>query len=355
MAGGSPFDPPPEPYQPGQPGPYGQYPPPGQPGPGPADWQGQPGFGPPTGGQAPIPPGGGFPGQPGGPLPPGPGYPPGYPGGPPQQGGSKGWIIAVIVGGVILVLVIAVLLFVFVFNRDGGSGGGGGTGTGAGGFENTSPLAIEDQSTVESTINVTGVDGNAPTSLGVNVDITHDYISDLDLELVAPDGTSFPLEAFEGSHRYTVDASAAAAAGTWTLRVSDGAPADTGTLNSWSLEFGSGGSGSTSSGAGSFESGSSVTIEDQSTVESAIEVSGVEGNAPSSLGVTVDISHSYISDLSLELVSPDGTSFPLEAFEGSHQYTVDASAATAAGTWTLRVEDSAAADTGTINSWSLNF
>jgi subtilisin-like proprotein convertase family protein len=36
---------------------------------------------------------------------------------------------------------------------------------------------------------------------------------------------------------YTVDASAVAANGTWTLRVTDDALLDTGALNSWGLRF----------------------------------------------------------------------------------------------------------------------
>jgi subtilisin family serine protease len=111
-------------------------------------------------------------------------------------------------------------------------------------FDTTVPVAIPDITTVESSIEVTGVGGDAPASLGVPVDITHTYIGDLSIALVAPDGTSFPLkESGTGGsdddvvRTYTVDASAVAANGTWTLQVTDDAMLDVGTLNTWGLRF----------------------------------------------------------------------------------------------------------------------
>ncbi|MEV6164653.1 S8 family peptidase [Streptomyces sp. NPDC052052] len=111
-----------------------------------------------------------------------------------------------------------------------------------------------------------------------------------------------------------------------------------------------------------FESATSYAIADNSTVESPITVSGVTGNAPSALAVSVDISHTYIGDLTIDLVAPDGSVYNLKAdgTGGSADdvvttYSVDASSEVANGTWKLRVTDDAAADTGTINSWSLQF
>jgi serine/threonine protein kinase/subtilisin-like proprotein convertase family protein len=258
-----------------------------------------------------------------------------------------GWVVALAVG------VVAVVLFAISKGDDTETAGTTGTSLGGGAFENSSDVFIEDESTVESRIVVEGVSGNAPASLGVAVDVTHEYISDLEIELIAPDGTSFELEAYDEPHNYTVDASAVSAGGTWTLRIEDTAGADVGTLNSWRLEFGS--PGGTALGGGAFENSADVFIEDESTVESTIEVGGVGGNAPGSLGVAVDITHELISDLEIELIAPDGTSFALEEYDEPHEYTVDASAAVADGTWTLRIEDTAGADVGTLNSWGLEF
>lgn len=64
----------------------------------------------------------------------------------------------------------------------------------------------------------------------------------------------------------------------------------------------------------------------------------------------------------IDLVAPDGSTYRLKAASSSDSadnvsttYTVDASSETANGTWKLRVQDTAAQDTGTVNSWKLTF
>ncbi|WWR51311.1 S8 family serine peptidase [Streptomyces sp. SCSIO 30461] len=111
-------------------------------------------------------------------------------------------------------------------------------------FENTTDVAIADNSTVESSIAVTGVSGNAPSALKVGVDIKHTYRGDLVLSLVAPDGTVYTLEDFPNNDStdnvaktYTVDTSSETASGTWKLRVRDAASQDTGKIDAWNLTF----------------------------------------------------------------------------------------------------------------------
>jgi aminopeptidase S len=110
-------------------------------------------------------------------------------------------------------------------------------------FENPADFAIPDQSAVESPITVTGVSGNAPTALSVGVNITHTYIGDLVVDVLAPDGSVYNVHNRSGGSTdtiattYTVNASSEAANGTWRLRVRDAATQDTGTLTSWSLQF----------------------------------------------------------------------------------------------------------------------
>ncbi|CAL9450077.1 S8 family peptidase [Streptomyces sp. enrichment culture] len=111
-------------------------------------------------------------------------------------------------------------------------------------FENTTDYTIADRSTVESPVTVSGVPGNAPADLAVEVDITHTYIGDLQVQLIAPDGTAYTLKSYGtgGSAddirtTYTVDASAESANGVWKLRVSDNATWDTGRVNGWALQF----------------------------------------------------------------------------------------------------------------------
>ncbi|MET9735292.1 M4 family metallopeptidase [Streptomyces sp. NPDC006458] len=120
------------------------------------------------------------------------------------------------------------------------SGGGGGTT-----FENTADVSIPDVgAAVTSPITVTGRTGNAPSNLQVAVNIVHTYIGDLQVQLVAPDGTAYTLKAYGtgGSAdnidtTYTVNASSEVANGTWLLRVQDNAAIDTGYINSWALTF----------------------------------------------------------------------------------------------------------------------
>ncbi|UYQ64186.1 S8 family peptidase [Streptomyces peucetius] len=111
-------------------------------------------------------------------------------------------------------------------------------------FENTADYAINDNSTVESPVTVSGISGNAPSNLSVPVNIQHTYIGDLRVQLVAPDGTVYTLKSYGtgGSAdnintTYSVNASSETANGTWKLRVSDNAWWDTGKIDSWALQF----------------------------------------------------------------------------------------------------------------------
>ncbi|MFD5199401.1 S8 family peptidase [Streptomyces sp. NPDC058375] len=111
-------------------------------------------------------------------------------------------------------------------------------------FENTTGYAVNDNATVESPVTVTGISGNAPAALQVPVNISHTYIGDLKIDLVAPDGSVYNLKAYGSGGSadnvvttYTVNASSEAANGTWKLRVSDNARYDTGRINSWALQF----------------------------------------------------------------------------------------------------------------------
>ncbi|WP_432137904.1 MULTISPECIES: M4 family metallopeptidase [unclassified Streptomyces] len=122
-------------------------------------------------------------------------------------------------------------------------------------------------------------------------------------------------------------------------------------------------SGGGGGGGTTFENGADVSIPDNgAAVTSSITVSGRSGNAPSNLQVAVDIVHTYIGDLRVQLVAPDGTTYLLKDYGtgGSSDninttYTVNASSETANGTWKLRVQDNYSWDTGYINSWSLTF
>ncbi len=77
---------------------------------------------------------------------------------------------------------------------------------------------------------------------------------------------------------------------------------------------------------------------------------------------SIDISHTYIGDLIVTLTSPRGTSSTLHSQSGGsaedivQSYSLaDFNGEVATGDWVLHVEDTYAADTGTLNNWSLTF
>jgi PKD repeat protein/murein tripeptide amidase MpaA len=118
---------------------------------------------------------------------------------------------------------------------------------------------------------------------------------------------------------------------------------------------------SSGSGAQTYTNSADYTISDNATVESPITVSGRTGNAPSGTPVAVNIVHTYIGDLKVDLIAPDGSVYVLHNRSGgsadniNQTYTTNLSTEPLNGTWKLRVNDNAGGDTGYINSWSVTF
>lgn len=112
-----------------------------------------------------------------------------------------------------------------------------------------------------------------------------------------------------------------------------------------------------------FENLTNVNIPDYgSAVFSDIGVTGVTGNAPSTLKVGVDIKHTWRGDLVIDLVAPDGSLYRLKNSSSSDSAdnvittdTVNASTEVANGTWRLKVQDVYRYDTGYIDSFKLTF
>ena len=112
------------------------------------------------------------------------------------------------------------------------------------------PIPENDDDGITSTIRID--DPRAIEKLYVRVDIVHPARGDLRIELIAPDGTVILLQPISSSltpdihATYGLTAASAepldvlrgrSAAGTWTLRVADRQPRDTGTLLSWGLDI----------------------------------------------------------------------------------------------------------------------
>ena len=90
-------------------------------------------------------------------------------------------------------------------------------------------------------------------------------------------------------------------------------------------------------------------------------MNGRPGNAPINTPVAVNIVHTYIGDLRVSLIAPDGSAYVLHNYTGNsadninQTYIVNLSSERLNGTWRLRVTDSSNADTGRIDSWSITF
>jgi subtilisin-like proprotein convertase family protein len=73
----------------------------------------------------------------------------------------------------------------------------------------------------------------------------------------------------------------------------------------------------------------------------------------------VHIVHTYVGDLVVSLVAPDGSVYTLRNRTGGsadnidQTFTANLSAEVRNGTWNLRVQDAGPADVGFINTWTL--
>ncbi|WP_394147818.1 S8 family serine peptidase [Shewanella atlantica] len=114
-------------------------------------------------------------------------------------------------------------------------------------------------------------------------------------------------------------------------------------------------------GATSYSNTNSYSIPDNKAggVSSPISVSRTGDSG--TVSVTVNITHTYIGDLQVELHTPTGEVAVLHDNTGSstdninQTYSVDATGIESAGEWKLKAIDSGRRDIGTIDSWELSF
>jgi len=214
----------------------------------------------------------------------------------------------------------------------------------------------------------------ALSSIKVGVEITHTYIGDLQVSLVSPSGTSIILHNRNGGSQTdliaTFDTNSTPALhaftgeavnGDWILQVRDLAAVDRGRLKSWSLEL-----------AGSdkpsitLEESPGVTIPDNTLggIERTLSVS--DTGQLDTIEIELDITHTYIGDLVIRLISPSGTTVALHNQSGGsadnliRTYGVTNTNAlqtlrgeSISGNWRLNVSDHANADQGKLNRWAV--
>jgi len=229
-------------------------------------------------------------------------------------------------------------------------------------YKSEAVVSIPDNDSTGASSAIEVTDTQTIGTLKVTVDISHTYIGDLTLKLLH-DGQEATLQKNAGGSTeniqktFDVTGFSGSVEGTWELLVVDGASRDTGTINSWELIVIAGDGGSSSAETFSMDSPTSIPDNDTNGVTSTINVPG--SGAIKSLKVTLDISHTWISDLRVELRHGTGTA-TLHNREGNDSddikktFTVDDfNTGDSGGTWSLVVVDNANADEGVINSWSL--
>ena len=211
--------------------------------------------------------------------------------------------------------------------------------------------------------------------LTVSVDIEHTWISDLRVSLTTPSGKTVVLHDRKGGSQKNLvvsyrsedilalaDLLGDQAQGNWTLRVADVAGQDVGRLRRWSLEFDLEAAAGTAQG----EAAPALAIPDNTPVGVSSSIAIAQSGAVRGIKVSVDITHSWIGDLRVELVAPSGQAAILHDQSGRDEDNIIRSydsvtspglaalaGQTTQGNWQLRVKDLAAQDIGKLNRWKL--
>jgi subtilisin-like proprotein convertase family protein len=241
-------------------------------------------------------------------------------------------------------------------------------------FPASPALAIPDNNTTGATSTINVPNSMTITSVSVSVGITHTFQGDLEVALIGPDNTTVLLHNRTGAGTdninttYNITTRSAQAlsaftgkntSGAWKLRVRDLAAADTGTLNTWKVTFN-----------GYYTLTANTAIPDNNTTGITSTINVPATGTITSLSVRVDITHTFKGDLEVSLIGPDNTTVLLHNRTGSStdniqtvfaDLTAPAQALSAFtgkainGAWKLKVRDLAAADTGTLNFWEIDF
>lgn len=213
--------------------------------------------------------------------------------------------------------------------------------------------------------------------LRAGVGITHTYIGDLQVELVNPSGERALIHDRQGGNqdnlRQTYDSSAnpalaaltgKAAAGNWELRVRDLEGQDVGRLDDWRIEIELDGSGNQ---VERHEVEPNLEIPDNNSIGASSSLAFANQGTTRRVKLNVQIAHTYIGDLRVELFSPSGRRAVLHAQSGGNTdnltLSLDSNTPSSPllpmvgqpvqGNWVLRVTDLAGQDVGRLKKWSL--
>jgi subtilisin-like proprotein convertase family protein len=110
-----------------------------------------------------------------------------------------------------------------------------------------------------------------------------------------------------------------------------------------------------------FETTTDVGIPDNSATGERGDLVVDHAGEVATIDIHVDIKHTYVVDLKIEIFAPDGASGVLRDQTGGsandidENYSINAGTRDAAGTWQLKVSDHAGTDVGYIDSCSITF
>lgn len=242
----------------------------------------------------------------------------------------------------------------------------------------TPNLSIPDNEEIGITDTISVEKTGILTSISILIDITHTYIGDLVVSLVAPSGIETILHNRSGASTndlktlFTNSSTAALNAldgisiqGDWQLVVKDRANLDVGQLNNWGLNL-------------RFETATETLVELTDAAGTTIPDNTSEGieriiqvdttGTLKAIEIDLDLTHTYIGDLTVELIAPSKDVFVLHNQTGGsadniiRTYSTENTAALTSltgqsvqGDWTLRVVDNADRDIGKLNIWGLRF
>lgn len=238
----------------------------------------------------------------------------------------------------------------------------------------TPALAIPDNNAAGVRDKISFSEPAAIASLKVHIDITHTFIGDLRLTLTAPSSTAVVLHDRNGGRaddiRRSFDFSSTpglsalagqSLQGDWIFHIQDLAPADVGRLNRWELEIEG-----QPDALVELQEAPGITIPDDDPNGIERTLAATATGRVKDIEVSVDVTHTYIGDLLVTLVSPAGTSVTLHNRAGaSADNLIKTYAPTTLpalqsvrgeplqGAWKLKIADLEAMDVGKLNRWTL--
>ena len=196
----------------------------------------------------------------------------------------------------------------------------------------------------------------------VSVDISHNFISDLEVQLITPSRKTISLHRRGGENKKNLNVKYGSqelaelhnteAEGDWKLKVRDLAPKDPGTLNSWSIQMKCSGL------------INEVFVPAKSKTFESVQDCQIQGRV-SDLKMQLKLEHPSIGDLQIALVAPSGKSILLQDFSEDNKsdlnttYKKEALEAmigqSTKGSWILRIKDRTGKKRGTLKKWKLEF